>query len=59
VKNVLARMILGPVVPDWGGDEVSLTVQSQAMKLKGSLSGEPSEADKPITENPTNDPQPS
>jgi len=59
VKDNLLRTVLGPVLPDWSGEVPSLTIQSQALLKKGSLSGEPGEADKPISESPTNDPQPS
>jgi hypothetical protein len=60
MKNVLTRMILGPVIPNRPDEQEGLTFKkSQALKLKGSQSGEPGEAKPPISENPTNDPQPS
>jgi hypothetical protein len=63
MRNLLLRTILGPVLPDYGTvDEVPVQYR-QALRLmapkKGSPSSEPGEADTPITENPTNDPQPS
>jgi hypothetical protein len=63
VKNALLRAILGPVIPDYGSIEDLPQQYRQASALmapkKGSQSGEPGEANPPITESPTNDPQPS
>jgi hypothetical protein len=63
MRNFLLRTILGPVIPDYGSIEELPVQYRQASALmapkKGSQSGEPGEAEKPISESPTNDPQPS
>lgn len=63
MKNTLLRTILGPILPNYGDIENVPVQYRQASRLmapmKGSPSSEPGEANPPITENPTNDPQPS
>lgn len=59
MKDTLVRTILGPVIPDYAGKEAGQTAMALAlMKAKGSQSSEPGEGESPISENPTNDPQP-